>query len=162
VILGHRRELHSHECEGARGVGCHNWEVGKERLQHIGIMHSDLGRRICPNFRGKTSPLKAFCWVCVLIPEPIGCPCAWRGMREEWLGGDNSSFFQRRTPFGQIRTTMWRQPRALARLADAFPWEGKTWNGPLGFDPQVPSKYTSKTVYQLIEQREPFSTPGGE
>ncbi len=36
-------------------------------------------RRICPNFRGKPSPLKAFCWVC-LNSEPIWCPwCAKEG-----------------------------------------------------------------------------------
>ena len=35
VTWGHRRVLLFTGGEGARGVGCHNWEVGKERLQHL-------------------------------------------------------------------------------------------------------------------------------
>jgi hypothetical protein len=37
VTWGHHRELVFTGGETARGVGCHNWEVGKERLQHLGL-----------------------------------------------------------------------------------------------------------------------------
>jgi hypothetical protein len=45
-------------------IGVPQLGSGEREIATPWFVHSDLGRRICPNFRGKTSPLKAFCWVC--------------------------------------------------------------------------------------------------
>jgi hypothetical protein len=53
----------NHSEEGEQDGGA-TGKWGKREFATHWIVHFDLGR-ICPNFRGKPSPLKACCWVCV-------------------------------------------------------------------------------------------------
>ena len=48
ITCGNRRMLTNPGGKEQDGV-CHNWGVEGENLQYIGIVHSALGRRICPN-----------------------------------------------------------------------------------------------------------------
>ena len=87
------------ECSLTRGgrskMGCATigeWEG--ENLQYIGIVHLNLGRRICPYFRGKTSSLKpvVVSVSCVFVAYNSVHGCV-RKCQKKCHGATHPSFF---------------------------------------------------------------------
>jgi hypothetical protein len=141
----------SHGCEGARG--CH-WEVGKERICNTLDRAFWPGTNLSIFSRETISFESLLLGLCLEFWAYRVSVCVKRGARKVLLGATSQASSNAELLSGRSERRCGAHIHADRGLyALSSPSGSKNLKRSSGVWPPGPSKYTSKTVYQLIEQR---------